>query len=54
MKSYFCNFLVLGALIGEWDRRGLQHDIEGNISFPNPNSVMVSNFSYDGGGISEL
>lgn len=43
---------LAGALVGEWDRNfPIIHQITGNVSFPNPNTVVVGNFSYDGQGI---
>ena len=31
----------------------VQHRISGTVSFPNPNTVMINDFNYDGNGVCE-
>ena len=47
-----CVFVHAGIEVGGWEGR-TSHQVTGTISFPNPNTVVIDNFSYDNGGISE-
>jgi hypothetical protein len=38
--------------VGDWDTPTL-HSIGGTISFSNPNTLVIDDFSFDGGGVGE-
>ncbi len=42
-----------GVTVGEWEGRSA-HRIVGTITFPNPNTLLIEGFGYDGGGVSEF
>lgn len=41
---------TFGIEVGSWEGSPA-HQITGTISFPNPNTVVIDNFSYDNGGV---
>ena len=42
-----------GVTVGEWEGSSA-HRIVGTITFPNPNTILIEGFGYDGGGVGEL
>ena len=44
--------IVVAVEVGPWDTPTL-HQIAGTITFPNPNTLAIQDFFFDGGGISE-
>ena len=47
----FSKNLTPGVDVGSWT--SFLHGIRGTVSFPNPTTVQLDNFFYDGGGLSK-
>ena len=42
--------------VGDFEREGGRtlHDVGGTLSFPNPTTILVSDFHFDGGGLGKM
>ncbi len=47
-----CLSFPAAIVVGGWEGF-TQHRITGTVSFPNPDTVLIEGFGFDGGGVSK-